>query len=114
MRNILLDYKWWLIGGFTLAHFITALICAGVSFSLGMSHFDRVIPETFTEHITTLGADVLMFPLDYLINKGWLPDLNLGVFDDLPVVANSVLWAVCCYGVLRVISMRRKALLYKS
>lgn len=101
----LIDSKWWLIGGFTLIHFLATMTCLLVSVGAGLSHFDTGAAETLLERVTSVGANVLMFPMYYLTSTNWVA--SLGKFQNLLVIANSLFWAVCFYGVLRVILKRR-------
>lgn len=107
MEERLIDGKWWLIGGFTLSHFLATMTCAMISCDLGMSRFDTAGAETLLEHITSVAAVVLLSPVYFL------PEIRLGALDnlpfvgDLPVVANSFFWSICCYGALRIMLRRR-------
>ena len=94
------DNKWLLIGLFTLFHFLATMACVVVSFGAGMSRFDTGGAETLGERVTSIGANIVMLPLRLLTH------FSLGKFDDLAVIANSLLWAVCFYGVLR-LTLRR-------
>lgn len=94
------DNKWLLIGVFALLHFLATMACVMYSIGSGMARFDTGGTETLLERVTSIGAEVLMSPV-YL-----LPRLNLGNFETLSVVANSLFWAACFYGVLRLLLRR--------
>lgn len=98
-----IDNKWLLIGGFTLLHFLATMACVVISFGFGMSRFDTGGAETLLERVTSVGADILMFPIYQIFQLFHLFGMRLEI---LPVVANSLFWAVCFYWVLRIIIRR--------
>lgn len=99
--------KWLLIGGFSIVHLLATII--SILCSMGsMSRFEtgraETLAEALLERASLVISHILMFPFYQVFEFFHLFKLHLGI---LPIVANSLLWAVCFYGALRVILRRR-------
>ena len=96
-RSALLPSKSFLFA-FTAAHAALTVFLFLVTFNRGMSRFDTGAPPTPADNVLESASTVLIFPLGTLAMRWDLaPVFFPGLLGYLPVVANSLVWALVAW-----------------
>lgn len=94
--------KWMAIAGIALVHFCLSITLLFISLGAAMKRFDHGDPATFSEQIIDIGVMVLNFPL---VNLALIPNFLTkyfsGVFGWLIFIANSFLWGMGIYALVK-------------
>jgi hypothetical protein len=93
---------------FALVHFATSVWLSLKVFTLGMARLDSgtrpTLPEIFLEHL----SHILLSPIFTLLARSDIAIALLpGPLGLLPVLANSALWAVCAWWLVRLLGSIR-------
>ncbi len=102
--NKLNKRKWIVITTIAFIHFVSSVVLVLMSFATSMTRFDTGMPATQGDRLIQLGANILNFPLVSLaLLPNFLVGIANGVLGWLIFVANSLLWGMVIYTLVKVL-----------
>jgi hypothetical protein len=101
-----MPFRWWphrlFFVSFVVAHAATSIGLFMLDFSRGMSRFDSGLPPSWVDSLLSRLSNVFLSPLFLLVARSWIGNTVFsGILGYLPLLANSVLWALGAWWLLQ-------------